>query len=300
MRCILCNGDTRHLFTSRDKLRPSDIRDYEVHWCDACALGRIAGDFTPLQVGQFYDVDYYTHGGPPTGTEMPRLPQKIAIHLAWRADRGSDFTASDLGNIGTVCDIGCGSGSRLAALKESGNRVQGVEPDPKAREIASKICTVHDGTAELLPNDISKHSFDAVIMMHVLEHCIDPIAAVSNVKSILKDCGKFIMEVPNHAATGFWTYKGEWPWSDIPRHLNFFTEKSLRKLLMACGFTIEKTNYTGYCRQFLPGWPWSFLLLATTAFAKPSKKYDSIRFTATPDYKSPLQTKRDIGHPPLS
>jgi SAM-dependent methyltransferase len=279
MLCILCGRPKRHLFSSHDQARRMDQTKYDVWWCDSCDFGRIVGDFTPKQVAEFYDFDYYTHGQKQT-TPSLSLWQKIKLHAAWRVDRGSDFAADDVGSAKSVCDVGCGAGARLKALKEIGCDVVGIEPDPAARRIASAVCRVHDGTAESIPTDVPRRSFDAVIMTHVLEHCINPGAAVKNVSSLLKQDGRFIVEVPNNAAKGFWTYKENWPWSDIPRHLNFFTEKSLRSLLENCGFTIERADYAGYCRQFSPEWPSSLSLLVRTAFTAPAQKYDSIRLTA--------------------
>jgi len=92
-------------------------------------------------------------------------------------------------------------------------------------------------------------------MSHVLEHCLDVHAAVSNAKSILKEGGVFVIETPNCQALGFRTYQGEWPWSDIPRHLNFFTPDSLSSLLKQHGFRVYDVKYRGFCRQFTNAWP---------------------------------------------
>lgn len=126
-----------------------------------------------------------------------------------------------------------------------------------------------------------------VLMSHVLEHCIDPIGSVKNAAKLLSDEGTLVVEVPNNAALGFDWFEGKWPWTDIPRHLSFFTDRSLDRVLGNAGLTITETLYTGYARQFLPwwreqigdarsGWP----LLLTSAALSPRRKYDSIRIHA--------------------
>jgi SAM-dependent methyltransferase len=138
-------------------------------------------------------------------------------------------------------------------------------------------------------------------MSHVLEHCIDPHTALRNVCSILKPGGCVVIEVPNNAAKGFARFGANWPWSDIPRHFNFFTERSLTALLRNYGLEISSVRYVGYFRQFAPDWIktqneiWAaigtgsrpkfgfiaWLLLAQTAFTRSSRKYDSVRIHAS-------------------
>jgi SAM-dependent methyltransferase len=208
----------------------------------------------------------------------------LLIHLAWRLDRQREFAPAELPNGKTACDIGCGNGDILRRLKASGYDAIGVEPDPKARGVASEVCKIYDGTAEDLP---SLDDFDIVLMSHVLEHCIDPLKAVENAKSLLSKNGTLVIEVPNNAALGFWWFKGRWPWTDIPRHLSFFTERSLRKLLNQLGLHVTKVVYTGYVRQFTPDWRdkiggyWSgWPLFLVSSFARDGLKYDSIRLHA--------------------
>lgn len=206
------------------------------------------------------------------------------MHSAWRCDGSQDFSAAEFPLGKTACDIGCGNGNLLRRMKSAAYSVVGIEPDPKARAITQDF-PVYDGTAEQLPEGLGQ--FDVVIMSHVLEHCIDPTAAVRNAKGLLTDSGTLVIEVPNNAALGFRWFQGKWPWTDIPRHLSFFAEKSLQRLLSSQGLRISKTIYTGFTRQFSPewrqqigsvrsGWP----LLLRSVVAQDRSKYDSIRIHA--------------------
>jgi 2-polyprenyl-3-methyl-5-hydroxy-6-metoxy-1,4-benzoquinol methylase len=306
MACILCGGSAQPLFSARDYRRPIDQSEYVLNWCKNCAFGRLKGTFSPTAVRSFYDIDYYTHGENNSVFEEKTFLERLRCHLAWRVDKGEDFGPLELGPaLGrTVCDIGCGSGSTLEALKHNGFSIVGIEPDAKARELAQKVCNVFDGTVEQLPTQIQFQKFDIVLMSHVLEHCIDLQIALRNIHSILTPSGTFVIEVPNCAASGFLRFGPNWPWSDIPRHINFFTELSLRKLLQKYDFKISHVRYVGYSRQFASHWIntqneiWSaigsgprpkfgsaaWLLLAQTAFAKSSTKYDSIRIHATHEH----------------
>jgi len=294
----------RPLFSARDYRRPTDRTEYLLNWCYKCEFGRLDGDFTPNAVQDFYNVAYYTHVPvkviPNTGTSDERsFWERLRCNLAWRTDYGVPFEAAELGdpNGRTVCDIGCGNGDNLHVLSNAGFQVTGVEPDENARFLAKSFAEVFDGTAEQLPPQVQGKRFDIIIMSHVIEHCIDPHQACKNVCSILKPGGRVVIEVPNNASKGFAGFRGKWPWSDIPRHINFFTERSLRALLRAHDLNIASVNYVGYYRQFTRHWTntqseiWAvigngsrlnfnlaaWLLLGQTAFSQPCRKYDSIR-----------------------
>ena len=101
-----------------------------------------------------------------------------------------------------------------------------------------------------LPQAITEKKFDVVLMSHVLEHFIDINAAIDNAKNLLKDDGILVIEVPNFKALGFDKYLEGWPISEIPRHVNFFTPKSLKKLLKQHSIEVVDEKYLYYCRQF--------------------------------------------------
>jgi SAM-dependent methyltransferase len=273
--CLLCGGAMRALFSHRG---------FELNWCTACDFGRLGGDFSPEIVSSFYGPTYYTHQTTPAAVTSISLHELALVHLAWRADFGKQFSPGELGpsRYRRLCDIGCGNGYNLKLLQDAGFLTTGLEPDEKARIHAAKIASVFDGSAECIPVDLAAKRFDVILMSHVLEHCIDPAVAIYNAQGILADHGRLVIEVPNNAAQGFRKFGPKWPWTDIPRHLSFFTERSLCKMLRGAGLEVETVYYVGYARQFLPEWlprnGWSDLLI--TAFASRRSKYDSVRVHA--------------------
>jgi SAM-dependent methyltransferase len=309
-RCGLCNGDTVEAFRARDYRRPIDKTEYSVRWCDECSFGQIHG-ISAADVEKFFDIPYYTHG--PNQTDKSEhlanlkvgqesFCDRLIIHLAWRVDPSAHLAPSELGTASgrTLCDLGCGDGQNLARFSGAGFKVVGVEPDPVARANAAHFARVLDGTIESLPKEISSSRFDVVLLSHVLDCCVDVKSAILNIRSIVSPGGTVIIEVPNCAARGFRIYGAEWPWTDVPRHLSFFTEKSLRTILAEAGLSVRVVRYLGYTRQFrlfwkatqaaiqeeignknsrrrIPSWLW----LAETAFASDASKYDSIRVHAT-------------------
>ncbi len=304
----------QHLVTIEKPTNPSS---YDVYWCSDCHFGQVWERPKKEVIASFYEIDsYYTHevstnkNGDNNGGE-PFL-DRLRMHLAWRLDKGEELSpkeATSLLNEGDsfeILEIGWGNGANISKFVGKGFSAVGVEPDPKAREAAIKSgLLVLEGTAEDLPEKIIGRKFDVVLMSHVLEHCLDMNAAVANAKSMLNRGGIYIVETPNCGSLGFKEQQAEWPWSDIPRHLNFFTPFSLRSVLSKHGFDVISERYWGFCRQFSNSWlateeeVWqsfqvceeqnayrpnfklrAWKLLLRSLFASNVNKYDSVRIIA--------------------
>ena len=284
----------------------------QVFWCDQSEYGCVHPLPQPSEVAELYDLAaYYTHGG----NQFARggadsLLDKVRNHLAWRLDFGVQLTPERihelLGGPGReICDIGCGEGNLSGALAELGHRVTAVDLDPNT--VASRFrdrIELRVGSAEQLPVEVSARRFDCVLLSHVLEHCLDPLSALRNARGLLKADGILICEVPNSAAAGLRQSGAAWAMLDVPRHLHFFTRRSLNAFCEQVGLRVESVYYAHYCRQFSNAWVatermfWDALvelaggrlrarppansklrawkLLGSTALAKDELKYDSV------------------------
>ncbi|ABQ35980.1 class I SAM-dependent methyltransferase [Bradyrhizobium sp. BTAi1] len=278
-RCLICGSEMAFLFSA-----PAHEEWFELYWCHECDFGRLAGDFPQDRVATFYSDDYYTHSVKQKDDRSPSLSERALIHAAWLLDNGRHFSPTEVPQGKTFCDIGCGNGADMRLFREAGYETSGIEPDPLARRQAKVHGSVYAGVAEDLP---SIGPFDVVSLMHSLEHCSDPVKAIEGVKQLLADDGTLVIEVPNSTALAFRWFKERWPWTDIPRHLSFFTETSLRRLLERCGLKVTQVRYVGFTRQFLPewrnkvgskfsGWP----LLMSSGLLRDALKFDSIRIHA--------------------
>jgi SAM-dependent methyltransferase len=276
-------------------------------WCKACDVGFMRRAMRPEEVAEAYDLAaYYTHGRSHFPDVPERLIDRILVKLAFLTDRGRMMDAAWLAELQPgatrLLDIGCGGGDFISTLAAPGRTLFGVEPDPKAREVATaRGITVEAGTAEAVPPGIAARSFDLILMTHVLEHCADPAHALRNVRSLLAPGGGFYCEVPNCAALHFQTYGEISEMLDVPRHVHFFTPRSLRRLMEQAGLEVVAEVHHGRTRHFSVGWrAWEnrvhqrlrengaarrtprrtvlrdLALIARSAFARPDQKYDCI------------------------
>lgn len=276
-------------------------------WCKGCDIGLMRRPMTPEEISRAYDfAAYYTHGRSHFPEVPARLTDRVLVKLAYLSDRGRMMDAAWLAVLQPkavrILDVGCGGGDFIASLAAPGRGLYGVEPDPRARAVAAaRGVTTAAGTAEDMPPEITGQTFDLVLMTHVLEHCADPGLALGNVRALLAPGAGFYCEVPNCAALHFRAYEEISEMLDVPRHVHFFTPKSLRRLMEGAGLDIVAEVHHGHTRHYLPGWrawenqvhrrlrasggarhtpPRSFArdlgLVAREAFAGPDRKYDCI------------------------
>lgn len=174
-----------------------------------------------------------------------------------------------------VLDCGCGSGDLAAYLSKSGFRVTGVDiASSRVAEARAKGVTVIEGDLESeetwsrLPQ-----GWPAILFSDSLEHTRDPEGVLLMARRSLAPGGVVVIGTPNVAfwrirtalLRGRWVYESEGICDRT--HLRFFTMRSVRELVEASGFTVDRLLP-------LPGWSpglprWRALLHATTAIARP-------------------------------
>ncbi|WP_438710628.1 class I SAM-dependent methyltransferase [Aquimarina muelleri] len=135
-----------------------------------------------------------------------------------------------------VLDIGAGTGDFLNTAKNKGWKVEGVEPNKQAKELAKqKGINLHFTTT-----DFESQSFDVITMWHVLEHIPDVENQIKELKRLIKPNGYVIIAVPNFKSYDALHYKSFWAAYDVPRHLWHFSKTSIQKLFKEEGFSLEK------------------------------------------------------------
>jgi 2-polyprenyl-3-methyl-5-hydroxy-6-metoxy-1,4-benzoquinol methylase len=174
---------------------------------------------------EFYDQKYAA------GRELPRTSKQFA------ADCVPDNRVLE------VLDVGCGSGANSLRLAQKGHRVHGVD----VSEIAIRHYCSHgfDGrVADVeVGLDYPAASFDCVFCSEVIEHMTSPGIVASEMNRILKPGGLLVISTPNSA---FWLYRllGLFGYTvaelQHPKHFQFFSLRSLVKLLESTGLRRKK------------------------------------------------------------
>ena len=133
-----------------------------------------------------------------------------------------------------VLDFGAGSGHILRSLKQLVPSIQisCVEADDAAfKFLHSQPFTVFD-SLEQAP----RGSFDAIILIELLEHLNDPVPLLLEIKSRLRPGGRMFITPPcGETRTGYRRTSAY----DTPEHVQFWTEKSFQLLCEKTGLNFR-------------------------------------------------------------
>lgn len=140
---------------------------------------------------------------------------------------------------GRLLDVGCGYGYFLAAMKEKGWDVVGVEPSANASEFARDELKIDVIQATLDSVNLPPASFDAISAFYVLEHLTNPGAALSKMYELLKPGGVLVLRVPHTTPIVklLTVLKIQNNLFDMPFHLFDFSPKAIRVFLNNAGFS---------------------------------------------------------------
>jgi len=150
-----------------------------------------------------------------------------------------------------VLDVGCAEGSLGEQLKHGDPSVfvAGVEMHGPAAERAEEVLDeVWQSDFETwAPPAHCVAGFDRIVFGDVLEHLVNPEAALHKARTLLRPDGAIVASVPNVrwlpivrdlAIRGEWTYRAEGILDDT--HLRFFTKSSIRALFERCSLHVEE------------------------------------------------------------
>ena len=129
-----------------------------------------------------------------------------------------------------ILDIGSGNGAFVDSARACGHTAYGVEVAGGAGD--NGFVYEQELDAVYFPTD----GFDTVTMHDVIEHIPDPKAMLAEVFRVLKQHGKFILDVP-----AFWRRGGAHHWK-LFEHIWFPTQKEVMGVLKDAGFHIHKVD----------------------------------------------------------
>jgi SAM-dependent methyltransferase len=135
-----------------------------------------------------------------------------------------------------LLDFGCGTGAFLEHLDRFGH-VSAVDGDPAAvafchRRGRSEVRHVPPGA----PLPFGDGSFDLVTTLDVLEHIEDDVAALAELRRVLRPDGLLLIAVP--AFMFLWGKQDE-----VSHHHRRYTAPGVRRALAEAGFVVGRTSY---------------------------------------------------------
>ena len=219
VNCNLCGrDDARPLFRLRDyRLRVDDVVWTAVE-CRGCGLAYLNPRPTAEEIARYYPRSYFD--------ERRRHGERYRRLAAYVPGAG-----------GRLLDVGTARGDFLALMRDAGWEVAGIEPYASAGN-------PHGLPIHRLPFpercDLPPASYDVITAWAVFEHLRDPAAAFEVCGRLLRPGGRLVLQVPNlRSVYSRWALQ-----EDVPRHLYFFSERTLRAYGERSGLELERVDHT--------------------------------------------------------
>jgi SAM-dependent methyltransferase len=232
--CPLCGGLERKLLSIRET--------WEIVECIRCDMVFIGDEFTYATQIQDHDwlEDY--------PKEMQRRKQKHPVllfcsrlvrHL--RPKTNDRLLAQTLRwkRGGQLVDFGCGDASFIERASDVFGAV-GIEISPRLAALsrlrmpAAKI--LEGPVTKLAEEALDPDTFDVVTQFGYIEHEWQPLAALRAARRVLKPGGITIIKTPNYASWNRHVMGMDWCGYHIPAHCNYFTPRTLGRMLKKAGF----------------------------------------------------------------
>ncbi len=146
---------------------------------------------------------------------------------------------------GRLLEIGPWIGIFSCNAKDAGFAVTAIEMDPQCVDFLNNVLGIKavqssDPAATMAAMD---ESFDVIVLWHTLEHLPKPWFVLQKAAERLAPGGILLIAVPNIESYDFTVLKAAWVHLDTPRHLYFYTARSLATLCTTFGLrTLELTT----------------------------------------------------------
>jgi SAM-dependent methyltransferase len=241
MRCVICGSGKLGLLYEhvRDRFGVA-VGEYRFLHCHACDSATLEAPPSPDAVASVYP-EHYTFNR--AAGERSALRTVLAA-LEWRLfyaptyrRRLAIFRSLTGLRGGRLLEIGCASGLLLVQFREAGFDVEGVElsSTDAARGRERYGLRIREGRVEELP--LERDRYDAVVLINVLEHILDPAALLTRAYEVLRPGGCLVAGVPVVDSACARLFGARWgAVTEAPRHVSIPSFRGAVGLLRRAGF----------------------------------------------------------------
>lgn len=217
--------------------------------CERCGLMRTSPRPTSETIAAYYPSNYGPHavGQLPAPGDEPRRSWKSSLRALF------EFNTERIPNVvpGRLLEVGCATGTFLDAMRSRGWDVTGIERSQHAADVARrKGLRVLTTPIESAP--LANETFDLIVAWMALEHFHEPVAALRRLRDWITPQGCLAASVPDASAFGLRIFGASWYALGLPVHLFHFTPQTLRKVLEASGWRLERVHHQRLMNNILP------------------------------------------------
>jgi SAM-dependent methyltransferase len=225
--CPACGAEPVRFLFRKDR--------YDYARCPACWLVYVNPRPSGEELAAIYDhygSGYFTS---PRKLAIDFSPLKYEKELAFFRRHSAP---------GPTLDIGCATGSFLAALQEQGMRATGIDiAGPSVEFCRSRGLDAVQG--DFLTWPFPEGYFRNVTLWASLEHVPEPRRFLERSHALLREGGRIFVPVPNFASLTQIVLGKRNRYVGV-EYLNYFTTESLRRLLERAGFEALAVETRGF------------------------------------------------------
>lgn len=223
--CDLCgSNDTKRLYEMPDLRYWVAEQEFSIVECKNCGHRYLNPRPTTDSLKKCYLSEYHDY----RGQDIPKQKRRYTRQAIYFKNRIP----------GRFLDIGCARGAFCETMMGLGWDCYGMDFIEQVTSVLPKGLKFQSGFLENIA--YPDNYFDGISVWGVFEHILSPRVYFLEVARILKPGGLFVALVPN--ANSLWSrfaYK-----EDIPRHLHFFTPKSIKKYAEIARLKIDGFDFT--------------------------------------------------------
>lgn len=207
-------------------------RGYPILRCPRCDNAFVPQDRVPADLEAVYSEGYFegkeATGYPSYLADRRLLENNFADRARWIDQLGAPGPR--------LLEVGAAYGLFLAAARDRGFQVTGVELVPECVEAAARLEGVRIVQGDFLKTPL-EGPFDVIAMFDVIEHFRDPMACLRRARDLLSPGGLLVIETDDLAAPWARLLGRHWYFLDPPQHLFYFSAKGMKGRLREAGFS---------------------------------------------------------------
>ena len=243
--CIICKYSKLDLVASKVR----DSAKHKIIKCKKCGHVQLYPIPTQQDDNKFYDENMQDKNVNDVGS-IKRAKRKMMEDTIRRVNLIRKLTPKK----GKILEIGSGHGFFLEMMRKCGYKMTGIEISKEKRKFSKQVTDVKVLNVNINEELPYVGNFDVIVMFQVLEHIIDPIGFLRNVRKLLKSNGKIIIEVPNCDDFQLRLHKEyrEFYWQRA--HISYFTPITLKRIFSKVDFNTKILGTQRYSIENMFGW----------------------------------------------
>lgn len=252
VKCNLCGfDDAKFILRARSRFMNEGKEFFKLAKCMRCGLVYLNPRPEKEDIKKYYPPWYHSRAQ----AQVTDITKTKIWGIPWQeAMKNKAEPILRYKKKGRILDIGCGDGSLLKFLKESGWQTYGVELQDSSSLYAQNVLGLNVFSGRFEEANYPEDSFDVITLFHVLEHLPNPSGTLKKARMLLRKDGFLLIAVPNFHSLEAKLFRSKWVGISAPLHLYHFTPRTLRMMLKNCGlipvevgFIPEQTKYVaGY------------------------------------------------------